>query len=85
MCTMIVEKVEVSGSGKGQQGWFPLKQANVSYDHPYHAPLDHSLNISFVNEDRGLSARVTVELTPESAEALVTAIETALARRPEGV
>ena len=67
MCTMIVEKVEVSGSGKGHQGWFPLKQANVTYDHPYHAPLDHSLNISFVNEDRGLSARVAVELTPESA------------------
>ena len=58
MCTMIVEKVEVSGSGKGHQGWFALKQANVTYDHPYHAPLDHSLNISFVNEDRGLSARV---------------------------
>ena len=85
MCTMIVEKVEVSGSGKGHQGWFALKQANVTYDHPYHAPLDHSLNISFVNEDRGLSARVAVELTPESAMALVTAIESALARRPEGV
>ena len=80
------KKVEVSGSGKGPSpGWFPLKQANVTYDHPYHAPLDHSLNISFVNEDRGLSARVAVELTPESAMALVTAIESAQARRPEGV
>ena len=45
----------------------------------------HSLNISFFNEDRGASSRVAVELTPESAQALVTAIETALARRPEGV
>ena len=52
---------------------------------PTTRPLDHSLNISFVNEDRGLSARVAVELTPESAMALVTAIESALARRPEGV
>ena len=85
MCTMIVEKIEVSGSGKGQQGWFPVKEASVSYDHPYHLPLEHSLNISFFNEDRGASSRVAVELTPESAQALVSAIETALARRPEGV
>ncbi len=84
MCTMIVEKVAVSGSGKGRQGWFPLKEASVAYDHPYHLPMEHSLNISFLNEDRGMSARVAVELTPESARALVGAIEAALARRPEG-
>ena len=53
MCTMIVEKVAVSGSGKGQQGWFPLKEASVAYDHPYHLPMEHSLNISFLNKDRG--------------------------------
>ena len=32
-----------------------------------------------------MSARVAVELTAESAMALVSAIEAALARRPEGV
>ena len=80
MCTMIVEKAEVAGSGKGPQGWFPLKQVNVSYDHPVHAPLDHALNIDFVNESRGLGARVAVELTPESARELVALILAALAQ-----
>ena len=43
MCTMIVEKVKVDGSGKGTSGWFKLEQANVSYDHPFNAPLEHAL------------------------------------------
>lgn len=80
MCTMIVEKGEMTGSGKGPKDWFQLRQVNVSYDHPFHAPLDHALNIDFVNESEGLGARVAVELTPESARELVTLIETALER-----
>ena len=80
MCTMIVEKAEIAGSGKGPQGWFALRQANVSYDHPFHSPLEHAVSIDFVNESEGLSARVAVELSPESARDLVTAIETGLAR-----
>ena len=80
MCTMIVEKADMTGSGKGPQGWFPLRQANVSYDHPFHAPLEHAVSIDFVNDSEGLAARVAVELSPESARGLVAAIETALAR-----
>jgi len=77
---MIVNKTAVSGSGKGRDGWFSLQQANVSYDHPFHAPLEHALNIDFVNENQGLGARVSVELTPESARDLVRTIELALKR-----
>ena len=80
MCTMIVEKAEIAGSGKGVRGWFPLRQVNVSYDHPVHTPLQHALNIDFVNESEGLGARVAVELTPESARQLVQVIQAALAR-----
>jgi hypothetical protein len=83
MCTMIVEKALISGSGKGQQGWFTLNKANVSYDHPFHAPLEHALNIDFVNEADGPGARVAVELTAESARQLVQAINAALARGEE--
>src|SRR4029077_10178805 len=36
MCTGIVENTKVSGSGRGPEGWFPLEQASVSYDHPDH-------------------------------------------------
>jgi hypothetical protein len=74
MCTMIVEKVKMDGSGKGTSGWFELEQANVSYDHPFHAPLEHALNIDFVNESLGPSARVAVELSEQAARALVRTI-----------
>lgn len=74
MCTMIVEKVKVDGSGKGMNGWFKLEQANVSFDHPFSAPLDHALNIDFVNESQGPSARVAVELSEEAARELVKTI-----------
>ncbi|MGH7831369.1 MAG: DUF6295 family protein, partial [Candidatus Binatia bacterium] len=53
MCTMIVKQVEIDGSGKGTNGWFPVRQANVSYDHPYEARLEHAVNIDFVNEAEG--------------------------------
>ena len=78
MCTWIVEKAKISGSGKGHEGWFPLSQANVSYDHPVHASLDHAVLIDFVNESMGPSSRVAVELSPQSARELVQRIEAAL-------
>lgn len=74
MCTMIVEKVKIDGSGKGTSGWFKLEQANISYDHPFHAPLEHALNIDFVNESQGTSARVAVELSEQAARDLVRTI-----------
>lgn len=74
MCTNIVQKVKIEGSGKGQQGWFDLGQANVSYDHPFNAPYEHALNIDFVNEAQGLSARVAVELSESAARELAHTI-----------
>ena len=74
MCTMIVEKVKIDGSGKGTSGWFNLEQANVSFDHPYNAPMEHALNIDFVNESQGPSARVAVELSEQAARDLVETI-----------
>ncbi len=84
MCTMIVKQVDIDGSGKGTAGWFAVRQANVSYDHPFSAPLEHALNIDFVNEAQGLGARVAVELTVESARTLVEAINAVLARAEAG-
>jgi uncharacterized protein DUF6295 len=80
MCTGIVETTQVSGSGKGPKGWFKLDQVNVSYDHPTDGQLEHALNIDFVNPTEGPGARVAVELSPESARKLVTAILAALSR-----
>ncbi len=74
MCTMIVQQVAIEGSGKGTSGWFPVRQANVSFDHPFDAPLEHALNIDFVNEAQGPGARVAVVLSVESALALAHSI-----------
>lgn len=84
MCTMIVQQVEIDGSGKGTDGWFPLRQANVSYDHPFNAPMEHTLNIDFINETQGLGARVAVELSAEAARSLVETILAVLAEAEAG-
>ena len=74
MCTMIAKQIVVDGSGKGNKGWFKLQQANVSYDHPFNAPMEHALNIDFVNEGMGPGARVAVELSEQAARSLVATI-----------
>ena len=84
MCTMIVQKVEIDGSGKGTAGWFSVNQANISYDHPYHFPLEHALNIDFVNQAQGPSARVAVELSVDAARALADTILAVLAEADAG-
>src|SRR6516162_11810941 len=81
MCTMIVHQAKIEGGrGKGTSGWFELREANVSYDHPYDMPLEHALNIDFVNEAAGPGARVAVELSVEAARKLVQTIEAVLAQ-----
>ena len=84
MCTMIAKKVALEGSGKGSSGWFTVNQANVSYDHPFHIPHEHALNLDFVNESLGLDARVAVELSEQDARRLVAAILEVLDEAQEG-
>jgi hypothetical protein len=85
MCTMIVESTEITGSGKGGNGWFPIKEVNVSYDHPFHAPMEYAVNLDFTNESQGPSARVVVELSAKSAEELIETIKEALRRGKEAI
>ena len=84
MCTMIVKKVGITGSGRGAEGWFTLNQANVSYDHPFHVSMEHALNIDFVNEDLGPGARVAVELSEQAARSLVNTILDVLDQADQG-
>jgi Family of unknown function (DUF6295) len=84
MCTMIVRQIEIEGYGNGRIGWFEVRQADVSYDHPFKAPFEHALNIDFVNEVQGPAARISVELGPDSARCLAEAILTVLAQAEAG-
>ncbi|HVD04183.1 MAG TPA: DUF6295 family protein [Candidatus Dormibacteraeota bacterium] len=82
MCTYRTERVIVEGSGKGPDGWFELKSATVYFDHPVSAPMEHSLNIDFINPGMGPSARVAVELGRDSALALARAINLLVGEAP---
>jgi hypothetical protein len=79
MCTSIVEIVGADGSGRGDDGWFHLTHAVVSYDHPHHALLEEAITIDFVNAALGPGARVAVELTLEAAKELSGALAKAIA------
>ena len=78
MCTYITEKTRIVGSAKGPKGWMRIDTANIYFDHPFHAQLDHTLNIDVVGEADGGTQRVAVELSAESARALIEKIEAAL-------
>ncbi len=80
MCTNIMQRTALHGSGKGAQGWFPLTEASVSYDHPFHVSLEHAVNIDFTNESQGVGARVAVELTIDSARELARTLLAAVER-----
>ena len=83
MCTYSTEQAQITGSGKGRDGWVPLSTATVYFDHPVHAQAAHTLNIDFADASASPSGRIAVELTAASARELVDAIERALAGVPE--
>ena len=85
MCTYITEKIAISGSAKGPSGWIRVTDGSVYFDHPVHAPEEHTLNIDFLAPEEGPSRRVAVELTAESARALAKAIEAVLEQVPPGL
>jgi hypothetical protein len=93
MCTSIVELTEVDGMAKGEGSWFPVNQAVVAYDHARHALQYDVITIDFVNHELPPSARAGVELTLESAKALVATLQKAIAdaeieeaeARPHGI
>jgi hypothetical protein len=56
-----------------------IDTANVYYDHPYEAQLDHALCVDFVCEADGARERVAIEISRESALELMEKIKAALA------
>ncbi|RJQ11506.1 MAG: hypothetical protein C4558_03235 [Dehalococcoidia bacterium] len=81
MCTNIVEQTPVTGAGKGEHGWFKVKTAMVSYDHPVQLADEHALNIDFLSDT--VSERIAVEMDAASARALVATITEALRKAEE--
>jgi|APTNR8051073442_1049403.scaffolds.fasta_scaffold63868_2 hypothetical protein len=84
MCTMIAQQVDLNGSAKGAADWFTVRRADVSYDHPFHAPDEHALCIDFVDVVRGPGQRVAIELSAEAARELMATIQAVLERAEAG-
>ena len=78
MCTMIAMSAAINGSGKGADGWFPVTQATVGYDHATHSRAEHALLLDFVNYDIGPGARVALELDLASGKALLHQLQAAI-------
>jgi hypothetical protein len=85
MCTYITETIELAGSAKGASGWMKVTDGSIYLDHPVHAPFGHTLNLDFRNPELGPAGRVAVELSQESARALVKAITAVLDAAPPGL
>jgi len=78
MCTMIAASTTVAGAGKGSEGWFPVTQATVGYDHATHSGTAHALLLDFTNYDLGLDARIALELDLPSGRALLAQLQSAI-------
>jgi hypothetical protein len=82
MCTYVTAQTEAAGSAKGRDGWFPLTRVTAYFDHPVHAQAEHTMNIDFANAERGPGSRVAVELTAETAVALLRTVAQVLTDVP---
>jgi hypothetical protein len=78
VCTCIAEHADITGSGKGPNGWFKLRQAVVGFDHPFHAPFGHAVLLDFLNPELGIESRVAVEMNIASAKALIEKLQAAV-------
>jgi hypothetical protein len=78
MCTMIAINAGLRGAGKGTDGWFPITEATVGYDHATHTADEHALLLDFANYEIGPDARVAVELDLQSGRTLLRQLQEAI-------
>jgi hypothetical protein len=76
MCTYLTMTPDVTASGLGRDGWFPVEQAVVYFDHPQDVAVEHAVCLDFRSAVPGAeaSARVAVELDAQSARRLADSI-----------
>ena len=75
MCTYQTDHIVGRGQRQGgRRAGSALTDATVYFDHPVHAPAEHTLNIDLLESVTGARSRVAVELDPGSARALAEAI-----------
>jgi hypothetical protein len=78
MCTNITMSAPLIGVGRGEQGWFPITQANVGFDHATHSQAEHAILLDFVNPDMGVGARIALEMNIASGKALIEQLQSVI-------
>ena len=73
-----LQKAIVKGSGKKTNNWIPIDSCDIYYDHSTYVDCEHSITLSFKNEMNPINSRITVEITPESAQDIIKKINEAL-------
>lgn len=79
MCTSIVEIAHVEGEAKCGDRWFPVTHAVVAYDHARHVMAGDVITLDFFNRALDPSHRAAVEISLDSAKALVAVLQKAIA------
>jgi hypothetical protein len=76
MCSYVTLKAPATGAARGPNGWFPVGETVVYFDHPEEAPADHAVCIDFraTGAQRDPSARLAVELDAASARRLADSL-----------
>jgi uncharacterized protein DUF6295 len=77
MCTYINKQADITGSGKGVGGWFPLSRLTVAFDHPVDAQLGHAVLVDI--QDPHTGERIALELDIASATALAETLRVTVA------
>ena len=68
MCTSIIEIADAEGMAKRGDGWFPLTQAVVAYDHARHALLGDVITLESAKALRAALDRAIAAADYEEAE-----------------
>ena len=68
MCTNIATRTTVNGSATTGDGWSPVNEATIGFDHATHLWKEHAVRLDFVSAVDG--ERVAVELDLASGKAL---------------
>ena len=63
---------------KKTNNWIPIDSCDIYYDHSTYVDCEHSITLSFKNEMNPIDSRITVEITPESAQDIIKKINEAL-------
>jgi len=78
VCTNIATKVRIAGSAKTREGWFPVDEATIGFDHATKVWAEHALRLDVFNST-GTGDHLAVELDLASGRRLLAELAEVIA------